>query len=1027
MRLAKFLIGVLAVGLVSPAILPAVGEIFGPNIRVNVQTNLQRNVPAIAVGWDGTVYAVWQDDASGNWRIMFAHAAGSGGTFSGHVPVAMSPPPGSIEQSPDIALFNDTVYVVWQDDRGGQGNNIYFATIPVPAGIPQPEKRINSEAGTGYRESPAIAVAPNGTIYVAYDNSSNDVWLTASYDGGETWTPGSLVSDSLVNTRGEQKVAVDRLGKVYVIWRDGRSGMIDRGGGVFVDDDDVYIANSTDGGRTFGLNTPVNDVIVGKVQGSPAIAIDGNGRIHAAWKDERFAANQVTDIFYAHSDDGRHFSTNVPVNDTGVVAMSPKQTTHQQPSMGVDPLGKNIYIAWVDDRSKLTGQNPNHNVYVAKSTDGGISFHPANVKADGADFFIDDAATPNGVWDTNEARIEDNGNNVLDPGKLDGSPDKVVVPGVANLQRDLTGTRISYHDANSDLNWQPDEDIVMSQGPGGTFTGIRPSSLAPWDTTGLGVSLLYFSDTVSMAVAPGKIMAVDGFDTTAAGLSPTDPLSAVSMKMMYRANSTYTGTAPVNWALQGGSNASWFSPVDTGGLWTNVTLDLFALGVNTVPAITNLNVSLLNNGAGSVSVDQLILNVTRGTSGAYDLSDTVVYDGATATNIGDPLRNFTDMDAIAFIDVNMSGTYDRGEPILHQFNTMPPFGALEANDEVLTRADGPAWSNVFKAFPVNDDPPGADHYMTRLVLNPFDYVNVAWQDWRRNAADIYMSTAPTNGTFGPYMAFWMEAAERRAGPNGRVAFNIWVRNVGGIAAANVTVTDLLPPGLDFVQSNPPPTQSAGGTMTWDLGFVSSLGVHKLVIEARMNSSVPLNTIVWTQGRLDFNDLLLSPRPEMYAAISFVASDLVPPAIVHHPPSDVQAGTSLSLSATVTDDSSISEVRLFVKPVGAIYFNSPVLMSRVGTTDEYIIAFNIGGATGVIEYYIEAEDVYGNQASSPGDAPTTVHHVNVVGGTGGEFPILAVAAVAVILAGVIIAIILLVMRKRRKTEMPPADESSDEDI
>ena len=160
MKFKALLIGVLLLN-IAIAIMPSTkGETFDPNIRVNNNLTDQRNVPVMTVAWDGTVYAAWQDKSTGNWRIMLANAPASGGSFGGHMSVASSPPPGSIEQSPDIGYWNETVHIVWQDNRNTGSNDIFYSSLPKVASAPLPERKINDERWQGYRSGPAMAVAP---------------------------------------------------------------------------------------------------------------------------------------------------------------------------------------------------------------------------------------------------------------------------------------------------------------------------------------------------------------------------------------------------------------------------------------------------------------------------------------------------------------------------------------------------------------------------------------------------------------------------------------------------------------------------------------------------------------------------------------------------------------------------------------------------------------------------------------------------------------------------------------------------
>jgi uncharacterized repeat protein (TIGR01451 family) len=284
---------------------------------------------------------------------------------------------------------------------------------------------------------------------------------------------------------------------------------------------------------------------------------------------------------------------------------------------------------------------------------------------------------------------------------------------------------------------------------------------------------------------------------------------------------------------------------------------------------------------------------------------------------------------------------------------------------------------------------------------------------------IFSTTAQTE-VHGPYIAFWMDANETRAGPGGLVHYKTHVRNIGGISAANVTIANTLVPGLEFVRSNPSPDSTTGGVYTWDLGFLSSLGSDEIAVEARVNASVPLRTILPSRAVLNFTDILGAQRPEQFAWLDITASDLMPPVITHSPPSEAQAGSDLTISATVTDDTSVWQVRLYVKPVGATYFNSPILMNRVGSTDEYKATFGVGDTTGTLEYYIEAYDTFGNVARSPPGAPADAYKVNVV-----SFPMaLVLIVIAVIIAVVVIAVLIARMKKEAPPQTPE-DEGTDE--
>jgi hypothetical protein len=158
----------------------------------------------------------------------------------------------------------------------------------------------------------------------------------------------------------------DGQGRLFAIWEDGRNG------GVY--NTDIYFSASFDRGTTWTQDELVNDdhdLITNTVrQGSPDLAYDpsigAQGRLYAVWQDSRNNPEDF-DIYFAYSDDyGANWSDNVQLNDIGWPG-------HQMnPSIALGPLGggafRRIYVVWQDQR------NGNDDVYLARSDDGGLTW-----------------------------------------------------------------------------------------------------------------------------------------------------------------------------------------------------------------------------------------------------------------------------------------------------------------------------------------------------------------------------------------------------------------------------------------------------------------------------------------------------------------------------------------------------------------------------------------------------------------------------------------------------------------------------
>ncbi|MHA2135817.1 MAG: hypothetical protein ACW99J_18320 [Candidatus Thorarchaeota archaeon] len=169
---------------------------------------------------------------------------------------------------------------------------------------------------------PAIAVYPDPSddIHVAWEDHRNvqsnnnfDVYYAKSTNGGTSFSTNINVISGDLNNRGQgnASIGVDELGNPHVVWNDYRNDMDGwwfSGGGVdFKNDADIYYAESTNGGTSFGTNMRVNDdtPVSGydKEQSHPAVAVTGgiatSDMVHIVWMDERNVASANFDIYYS--------------------------------------------------------------------------------------------------------------------------------------------------------------------------------------------------------------------------------------------------------------------------------------------------------------------------------------------------------------------------------------------------------------------------------------------------------------------------------------------------------------------------------------------------------------------------------------------------------------------------------------------------------------------------------------------------------------------------------------------------------
>ena len=161
------------------------------------------------------------------------------------------------------------------------------------------------------------SVAPDGTAYVAWMDSTNDdsqegqaeIYIARSDDAGETFTrpirvsllrePGFRPTTAFFRYWGSvfPRIATGTLNEVYVVY----VGLGDTSPN---DDGDVYFTRSLDRGVTWSKPKVLGGDESGRLQFFPAIATDSTGQIHVMWGDMRDDPSGVRyHIYYTKSED----------------------------------------------------------------------------------------------------------------------------------------------------------------------------------------------------------------------------------------------------------------------------------------------------------------------------------------------------------------------------------------------------------------------------------------------------------------------------------------------------------------------------------------------------------------------------------------------------------------------------------------------------------------------------------------------------------------------------------------------------
>lgn len=281
--------------------------------------------PVIDVDTSGTFYFTHlSNPSSGSWidRIVCQKSLDSGKTWNNGSFTGLNGTKAQDKQWSIIDRNNNNIYLTWtQFDSYGSSNPLDSSVILFSKSLDNGDtwsnpKRINTVAGDCIDKDSTVegavpALGPNGEIYVAWAGP-NGIVFNKSLDQGDTWLNNEILVDPMPGGWDYIVPGISRCnglpitkcdlsggpnhGTIYVNWTDQRNG---------VDDTDVWLSKSTDGGNTWTAPVRVNDDGPSKHQFFSWMDVDQtNGKLYFVFYDRRNHAFNETDVFMAHSFDG---------------------------------------------------------------------------------------------------------------------------------------------------------------------------------------------------------------------------------------------------------------------------------------------------------------------------------------------------------------------------------------------------------------------------------------------------------------------------------------------------------------------------------------------------------------------------------------------------------------------------------------------------------------------------------------------------------------------------------------------------
>lgn len=367
---------------------------FSSSQLVSENATPQNFYPDMTVTEDGTIYVIWVNTTDGG-DVYFSKSTDHGVTFTEYVAVNQSPNHASSIgfSGPKIAERNDTLHVLWADQRGGYDHTSAYYARSVDGGITWEETQVGH--GYGINLYPELMVDSDGIIHAVFHYFQPGSWSyrhishTRSTNGGDSWSDFKTVSNynpgepcdccpiNLHELPSGQLIAgfrnnLNNIRDMYSVqWNSSNSSWgnlspmsydnfyvsyCPASGPSLVSQDSligmaymaesdgesrVYLALSEDMGDTFAVKIPMEMTSVTNVfQNHPSAVITGDGNIHVLWEDSRDNGN----ILYGVLESGQDFMSDISaVNDS--------MTNSQEiaPNLGKDAEGY-LYAVWVDCR-----------------------------------------------------------------------------------------------------------------------------------------------------------------------------------------------------------------------------------------------------------------------------------------------------------------------------------------------------------------------------------------------------------------------------------------------------------------------------------------------------------------------------------------------------------------------------------------------------------------------------------------------------------------------------------------------------
>ena len=353
----------------STRLLPAGGAVqlalagFSSPVSTNVLPNPAQKSPSLATDSTGGVHLVWRDALVSNYlgELYYTRSTDVGATWAATKTIQRT---NSLARNPASLAVGGPLelHAAWRESPMGDGDDLIQYGRSTNGGTTWSIREVGRhEMALGTAKIPDITLGPAGTVHVLWSGDLQGVFHARSAG----WTPATISNvdpSRLPSTIFSDRPRIAASGSlVYALWADNRTGNWE-----------VYLDRSTDSGATWRAN----DIVVNAGgssthQDMPALLVQSDGSLLAAWRDDRDRAMKGYDIFVARSTDGG-LSWSAPIR----VTVDTVKLDQSDPAL-VAAGASLTYLLWRQP------DNGKQNLYYATSEDGGLTWS-APMPMDGA-------------------------------------------------------------------------------------------------------------------------------------------------------------------------------------------------------------------------------------------------------------------------------------------------------------------------------------------------------------------------------------------------------------------------------------------------------------------------------------------------------------------------------------------------------------------------------------------------------------------------------------------------------------------